>query len=110
MQTRLFASLLVEVVFTMLGVVPSGAQNSNFTPGTAVGTELPTCSADLGGVPGNCWGLNVSCQNVTSFLPYDATAKVTTPSGQSLGTIIFITGGGGTLYYDTYFAYGTQVI
>jgi hypothetical protein len=44
------------------------------------------------GVSGTCWGLNVSaCPNVPIH-PYDATVKVTSPSGASIGTIIFLTG------------------
>jgi hypothetical protein len=75
-----------------------------------VGTELPDCADDLGGASGNCWGLNISCPNVKATLPYDATVKVTMPSGSSQGTIIFLTGGGGVYYYDTYFTYGTDII
>lgn len=86
------------------------AQKSNFTLGTATGTELSSCTADPQGVAGNCWGLNVSCLNVKAYSPYDATVKVTQPTGRSLGTVIFITGGGGIYYYDTYFTYGTSLI
>jgi hypothetical protein len=43
-------------------------------------------------------------------LPYDATLKVTSPSGTSIGTIIFITGGGGEPFYDEQFTYGTEII
>jgi hypothetical protein len=86
------------------------AQKSMFTVGTAVGTQLSNCANDPGGVSGNCWGLNVSCPNVTAISPYDVTVKVTAPVGQSLGTIIFMTGGGGIYYYDTYFTYGTKLI
>lgn len=82
----------------------------NFKVGTAVGTALTSCAADRGGVAGNCWGLNITCPNVTSIKPYDATVKVTAPAGQSFGTIIFITGGGGATYYDTDFTYGGSLI
>jgi hypothetical protein len=111
MKIRLLAGLLIAVVYSTVAAAPvQASQESNFTAGTATATALSSCSADPGGVPGNCWGLNVSCPNITAFFPYDATVKVTAPSGQSLGTVIFITGGGGSLYYDSYFTYGAQVI
>lgn len=94
----------------MAGAAPLLAQKSNFSVGTATGTELPNCSADPGGASGNCWGLNISCPNAKAIQPYDATVKVTTPSGQSIGTVVFMTGGGGIKYYDSYFTYGTTII
>jgi hypothetical protein len=107
----LFATLLTAVAAFIAAADPvHAAQQSNFTVGRAVGTELPNCSSDPRGVAGNCWGLNISCANVNAFLPYDATLKITTPTGASIGTVIFITGGGGVYYYDTNFTYGTSVI
>jgi len=88
---------------------PALAQRGN-PIGTATGTQLATCPSDPGGVSGNCWGLNVSCPLVTPIQPYDATLKVTIPSGASTGTIIFITGGGGVGFYDTQFTYGAGLI
>jgi len=104
----LAGSILLVAVLTFNA--PLHAQKSNFSVGTATGTALSSCSADPKGVTGNCWGLNISCPNVTSIQPYDVTVKVTAPAGQSLGTIILITGGGGNSYYDTYFTYGTSLI
>jgi len=54
--------------------------------------------------------LNISCPNVSPFLPYDATLKESVPSGASIGTVIFIIGGGGTSFYDTHFTYGASLI
>jgi len=84
------------------------AQQANFTTGSAVGTSVGTC--DPNSVPGDCWGLNITCPNVQSFQPYDATVKITTPAGASIGTIIFITGAGGTTYYDAHFNNGSSLI
>jgi hypothetical protein len=109
-KPRLFRALLIAVAAFMVGAASLYAtQKSNFTIGTAVGTELSSCVNDPKGVKGNCWGLNISCPNVNAFLPYDATLKITSPTGSSVGTIIFISGGGSTYYYDT-FTYGTSLI
>ncbi|HXJ94652.1 MAG TPA: hypothetical protein VMT20_17530 [Terriglobia bacterium] len=95
---------------TLLDVSPVLAQKSNFTIGTATGTQLSTCPSDPTGVSGNCWGLNVSCPNVPPLQPYDATVKVTNPSGASIGTVIFLTGGTGNDFYDKQFLYGSSLI
>lgn len=98
------------VVAALVGVAPASAQKSNFSIGTAVGTQLSTCPSDPGGVNGACWGLNVSgCPNPVT-LPYDATVKVTSPSGASIGTIIFLAGAGGEDFYDRAFKYGSSMI
>jgi hypothetical protein len=90
--------------------VPSASAQKADPIGTAVGTPLSSCPSDIGGVSGTCWGLNVSCPFVTPIKTYDATLKVTSPSGAPLGTIIFISGAGGSAFYDTNFTYGAQVI
>ena len=84
------------------------AQQANFSTGAAVGTSIGAC--DTKGVTGDCWGLNITCPNVQALQPYDATVKITTPTGASIGTIIFITGGGGITYYDSFFSNGASVI
>ena len=90
-KCRLFATLLIAVVAFLAAAAPvHAAQQSNFTVGTAAGTELPNCTNDPRGVAGTCWGLNISCPNVNAFRPYDATLKITTPTGASIGTVIFI--------------------
>jgi hypothetical protein len=107
---RLFTFLLIAVAACLVGAAPLKAQQRPFSTGTANGTALGSCTADPGGVTGNCWGLDISCPDVTGFEPYDATVKITQPAGQSIGTVIFITDGGGNGYYDTYFTYGSSVI
>ncbi len=109
-RPRFVGNLLIALAAIIVIAWPLHAQKANFSVGTAKGTELSDCAADPGGVSGNCWGLNISCPNVTAILPYDVTVKVTTPAGKSLGTVIFITGGGGLDYYDTIFIYGTNII
>jgi hypothetical protein len=61
-------------------------------------------------VSGTCWGLNISACSNPPTLPYDATVKVTNPSGASIGTIIFLSGATGVQFYDQEFTYGTSVI
>lgn len=93
-----------------LAIPPAALAAKNDSLGTAVGTELAACPSDPGGLSGTCWGLNVSCPLVTQIQPYDATLKVTSPSGASIGTVIFITGGGGVGFYDTQFTDGSDLI
>jgi hypothetical protein len=111
LRSTLRATALILFVTGALSVKAPAlwAAPSNFNIGTATATALPNCSGDPGGVSGNCWGLNVSCPNVKPIQPYDATVKVTSPAGSSQGTVIFITGGGGVQYYDT-FIYGGDLI
>jgi hypothetical protein len=96
------------VLTTLAGIRPASAQN--FHIGTASGTELTTCPSDPLGVSGNCWGLNISSCPNPATLPYDATAKVTSPTGASIGTIIFLSGATGNQFYDEEFTYGSSVI
>jgi hypothetical protein len=103
------------IVGVLVGIPPASGQKSrspnlapNFTIGTAAGTQLSACPS--GGVSGSCWGLNVSSCSNLPIKPYDATVKVTSPSDASIGTIIFLTGGTGTQFYDAGFTYGTSVI
>ena len=100
--------IVAAMVAALVGIPRASAQN--FKIGSATGTELQTCPSDPGGVSGTCWGLNVSaCPNVP-IRPYDATVKVTSPSGASIGTIIFLSGATGTQFYDEAFTYGSSVI
>src|SRR5215472_12832254 len=86
------------VIAALVGVPPASAQN--FKIGTATGTKLSTCPYDPKGESGVCWGLNISgCPNPVT-LPYDATIKVRSPSGPSIGTIIFLSGSDGQEFYD----------
>jgi hypothetical protein len=95
--------VVAAIVAALAGVPPASAQN--FHIGTATGTALTKCPKDPLGVTGNtnCWGLNISgCPNPAT-LPYDATAKVTSPTGASIGTIIFLSGAVGLQFYDEEF-------
>jgi hypothetical protein len=94
------------IVAALVGAPPASAQN--FKIGTATGTQLPKCPS--GGVSGTCWGLNVSSCSNPPIKPYDATVKVTSPSGAPIGTIIFLSEATGTQFYDEDFTYGASVI
>lgn len=96
------------IVAALVGTTPASAQN--FHIGTATGTQLSTCPSDPLGASGTCWGLNISSCPNPATLPYDATVKVTSPSGASIGTIIFLTGGTGNDFYDQQFTYGSGLI
>ncbi|HEV2380412.1 MAG TPA: hypothetical protein VG206_11530 [Terriglobia bacterium] len=107
MSRRNLVSVAI-IVAALVGIRPASAQN--FKIGTATGTELTTCPSDPMGVSGTCWGLNISACPNPATLPYDATVKVTSPSGASIGTIIFLSGATGGQFYDQEFTQGSSVI
>jgi hypothetical protein len=102
------AIVVVAIVAALVGIPLASAQN--FHIGTATGTQLTTCPSDPLGVNGTCWGLNISACPNPATLPYDATVKVTSPSGASIGTIIFLSGATGNQFYDEEFTQGSSVI
>ena len=106
----LIVAALVSIPSASAQKSPSSDSAPNFMIGTATGTQLSTCPSDPLGVSGTCWGLNISsCPNPPT-LPYDATVKVTSPLGASIGTIIFLSGATGVQFYDAAFTYGSSVI
>lgn len=65
--------------------------------GTAQGTAI-SCPAFGGGLTGaTCYQVNTSCEGAADFSVY---LKVNSPSGASLGTVLFGTGTGGAALYD----------
>jgi hypothetical protein len=110
MNAITWSTLAFVVLITTLITALTARAQANFALGTVTGMTSGISCGEKGGVSGACTGLNISCPNVTPIKPYDVTAKVTTPSGTSVGTIIFITGGGGNSFYDTDFAQGSAVI
>jgi hypothetical protein len=109
-MTWSWRTLVFIILITALMSPLTARAQANFTLGTVTGMTSGISCGDKGGVSGACTGLNISCPNVTPLQPYDVTAKVTTPSGTSVGTIIFMTGGGGNSFYDAEFSQGSAVI
>jgi hypothetical protein len=61
-----------------------------------------------GGVPGGtCYKGLITCPGVNQE---GVAVKVNQPTGTSLGTVIFESGGGGNPWYDTHFVYGATAI
>ena len=55
-----------------------------------------------------CYTLTISCSGVPTYTT--ANIKVTNPSGASIGTVIYTTGGGGNHLYEDEFIYGNTAI
>ncbi len=66
--------------------------------GTAQATSIP-CPTDPKNVPGSCYSVVLSCPGVADFTGY---AKVTSPAGTPVGTIMLTGGGNGTGMYEDY--------
>lgn len=87
----------------------SSQQATLGTLGTAAGAST-ACSAVNGtsGVSGaTCYVVTVS--NCPGVADQDVWVKVNNPSGTQ-GTVTFLTGGGGTPWYDEQFVFGTNVV
>jgi hypothetical protein len=113
----LFAMIVVAILMIGCG----GGGNSQGPPpppppppgpnslGTVSNEKTVPCSqvnGDGGVAGGTCHQLTISCPGVADE---DVALKVNTP-GNSVGTVLFTVGGGGDLFYDVHFAYGTQLI
>jgi hypothetical protein len=72
---------------------------------SAVSVGCPPSS--VGVVGSACYTVTISCPSVAT---YNADIKVTNPTGSSVGTIIYTTGGGGNQLYEDQFMYGNVAI
>ncbi len=61
-----------------------------------------------GGISGNCYALRISCPSIATSAT--TALKVSTPSGTSIGTVIFTTGDGGIGFYDSSYMYGQLAV
>jgi len=83
--------------------------NSANQLGSATGVQV-TCPASTVTPPvvgSACYTVTISCPGVAQ---YAADIKVTDPSGSSVGTVIYTTGGGGNQLYEDQFVYGNTAI
>ena len=83
---------------------PSGAPNQL---GTASAVSA-TCPVSTTGVVGSaCFAVTITCPSVAN---YTADIKITNPSGASIGTVLYTTGGGGNQLYEDQFMFGNVAI
>lgn len=86
---------------------PSGAPNQLGTAGSTSVSCPP--SNTIPPVAGSaCFILSVSCPSVAQYNTVEL--KVTQPSGPSIGTVIYTTGGGGNQLYEDQFVYGNVAV
>lgn len=72
--------------------------------GRATGTSVSCPAGPLSGV---CYAVTISCPNINDFTGY---VKVTYPAGTPVGTVVFSSGGNGTIFYESNYVYGTTVL
>lgn len=113
--------LVLLVTLAVLLVACGGGSSSNNTPpppppvpspnqlGTASAVSVTCPPSSVGVVGSACYTVTVSCPSVA---PYNADIKVTNPTGPSVGTVIYTTGGGGNALYEdpNQFVYGYLAI
>jgi hypothetical protein len=78
--------------------------------GDALGTvtNVQTVKCPTGGVKNaTCQQLTISCPGVSS---QSMMIKTNMPTGQNLGTVVFLSGGGGQGFYDSNWNYGADII
>lgn len=89
---------------THIPTLPSGAPNQL---GTATAVSA-TCPMSTVGVTGSaCYAVTITCPSVANYV---ADIKITNPSGASVGTVLYTTGGGGNQLYEDQFVYGNVAI
>ncbi|HKS73641.1 MAG TPA: hypothetical protein VJQ82_10630 [Terriglobales bacterium] len=109
--------LILLLASAVLLVACGGGSSSNTPPppvttpnqlGTASAVSV-TCPASNVGVTGSaCYTLTLTCPGVPTYTT--ANVKVTNPSGTSIGTVIYTTGGGGNQLYEDQFLYGNVAV
>ena len=107
---RSATSLILPICLALLGAGPATAQDSTSGPVPAAPTVLPlgtvtslgsaTCLS--GATKGAaCTSVRVSCPGIPDL---DATLAEASPKGTIKGTIILVSGGGGTTFFNSGFA------
>ncbi len=113
-----FVGLALLITAGVLLVACGGGATQNPTPpptgapnqlGTAMGMQVscPASTVNPPVVGSACYSLNITCPGVAA---YAADIKVSQPSGASIGTVIYTTGGGGNQLYEDQFIYGNMAI
>jgi len=115
--------IVVAIVLSLLAPVSAHTQATN--PPNQLGTLSPSdvvlASCPPGGVTGTCYNVLVpsypasgSCDEVVQppdkKTPYTAMIKISSARGVPRGTIFFVSGGGGNVFYDTDLRYGINMV
>src|SRR2546426_3167499 len=103
-ELHIFAFLLL---CSIMGLVKNASATD---PLGSVTASVVTCASvnGTGGVPGGtCYKGTVTCPGVNQI---PVAVKVNQPTGTPIGTVIFESGGGGNVWYDTHFIYGATAI
>lgn len=120
LQCCLTLALLARLI---VAAAPARAQATN--PPNQLGTissqDVQQTTCPNGGVAGTCYNVLVpsypasgSCYEVVQppkrQAPYTAMIKISAAKGTALGTIFFVSGGGGNIFYDTDLRYGVNLV
>ncbi len=100
------------IVTAFLAIASSPADAQTADPINGGVTYIGTAKCSAGGLGNSlCYSLSIQCSGIdgsgVAALPVQV--KVTNP-GSTKGTIIFVSPGGGSSYYDQSFAYGATVV
>src|SRR6266550_393934 len=95
------------VFCSIIGLLSTASATDSL--GSVIASVVSCASVNgTGGVPGGtCYKGIVTCPGVNQI---PVAAKVNQPTGTSIGTIIFESGGGGNVWFDTHFKYGATAI
>ena len=104
LKLQIFTVLLL---CTIMGLLATASATDSL--GSVTANVVPCASVNgTGGVPdGTCYKGILTCPGVNQI---PVAVKVNQPTGTSVGTVIFESGGGGNLWYDTHFIYGATAI
>ena len=105
-----FQKLPILAVLMLCMIIGLLTTASATDPLGSVSASVVSCASvkGTGGVPGGtCYKGIITCPGVNQI---PVAVKVTQPTGTSGGTVIFESGGGGNVWYDTHFIYGATAI
>jgi hypothetical protein len=98
---------IVLVLCTIMGLLTTASATDALG---SVSASVVSCASVNGtsGVPGGtCYKGIVTCPGVNDI---PVAVKVNQPNGTPIGTVVFESGGGGNVWYDTHFIYGATAI
>jgi hypothetical protein len=116
---RVVLGLATTLLLTILATGCGGSSSSQGPPpppgqnslGTVIAAPQVPCDsvghAEQGVPGGTCYQVTVSCPGIAN---QDVAVKVNSPAGSSKGTILLTVGGGGILWYDQHFMFGTALV
>jgi hypothetical protein len=105
-----FAKVYIFAFLLLCSIMGLLTTASATDPLGSVSASVASCASvnGTGGVPGGaCYKGIVTCPGVNQI---PVAVKVNQPTGTSIGTVIFESGGGGNVWFDTHFKYGATAI